>query len=298
MGKIIIVAESGSDVPADLRERLGIRIAPMHVIFGRESREDGTFSPSEVIEYYRRTGKIPSTSGAMEYDFNRVFEEILSSEPEASVLHIAYSAVTTCSFECARRAAEEFPQMPFAQVDTGMFSFGHCSVVTKTAQMLMEHPEWTLEDARTAAQDLVDHSCMAFVPDGFEFLKAGGRVRNTAALVGELLKIHPRIDMIGGYLVPVRKYRGRMERVIPAMIRDFVREYETEGPEIWLGHTPEFSLQNRKAAEDTLRELGFSQIHWIECGSVITTHGGTGCFGLSGFGKKREKEQTGSGAGT
>ena len=60
----------------------------------------------------------------------------------------------------------------------------------------------------------------------------------------------------------------------------------------------EFSLQNRKAAEDTLRELGFSQIHWIECGSVITTHGGTGCFGLSGFGKKREKEQTGSGAGT
>ena len=98
--------------------------------------------------------------------------------------------------------------------------------------------------------------------------------------------------------MPVRKYRGRMERVIPAMIRDFVKEYETERPEIWLGHTPEFSLQNRKAAEDTLRELGFLQIHWIECGSVITTHGGTGCFGLSGFGKKREKEQTGSGAGT
>ena len=89
MGKIIIVAESGSDVPADLRERCGIRIAPMHVIFGRESREDGTFSPSEVIEYYRRTGKIPSTSGAMEYDFSRVFGEILAQEKDASVLHIA-----------------------------------------------------------------------------------------------------------------------------------------------------------------------------------------------------------------
>jgi DegV family protein with EDD domain len=290
MEKIIIVAESGSDVPADLRKCYGIRIVPMHVIFGSETREDGTFSPSEVIEYYRRTGKIPSTSGAMEYDFTRVFEEILASDPDASVLHIAYSAVTTCSFDCARRAAEEFPRMPFAQVDTGMFSFGHCSVVVRTAQMLEEHPERTLGDAEKAARDLVDHSCMAFVPDGFEFLKAGGRVRNTAALVGELLKIHPRIDMIGGYLVPVRKYRGRMERVIPAMIRDFVNEYETDRPEIWLGHTPEFSPQCRKAAEDTLGDLGFTRIHWIECGSVITTHGGTGCFGLSGFGKKKAEK--------
>ena len=47
--------------------------------------------------------------------------------------------------------------------------------------------------------------------------------------------------------------------------------------------------KNRKAAEETVRELGVSEIHWIECGTVITTHGGTGCFGLSGFGKKTSK---------
>ena len=289
MGKIILVAESGSDVTADLRERYGIKIVPMHVIFGDVTRDDGTFSPSEVIEYYRKTKKIPSTSGAMEYDFARVFEEIAASEPDASVLHIGYSSVTTCSYDCARRAAEEFPMMPFAQVDTGMFSYGHYSVVIRTAQMIEEHPEWTLKDVQRAAQDLIDHACMAFVPDGFECLRASGRVRNSAALAGELLRIHPRVDQIGGYLVPVKKYRGRMERVIPAMIRDFVSDYETERPEIWLGHTPEFSDKNRKAAEETVRELGFNEIHWIECGTVITTHGGTGCFGLSGFGKKTSK---------
>lgn len=287
MGKIILVAESGSDVSADLRERYGIRIAPMHVVFGDQTKEDGTFPPSEVIDYYRKTRKIPSTSGAMAYDFANVFDEILASEPGASVLHIAYSAVTTCSYDCARQAAEERPQMPFAQVDTGMFSYGHYSVVIRMAKLIEEHPEWTLEDAKKQAQDLIDHSCMSFVPDKFDFLKAGGRVRNSAALVGELLKIHPRVDLIDGYLVPVKKYRGRMDRVIPMMIRDFVKEYETDRPEIWLGHTPEFPEECRKAAEDTVRELGFTRIHWIACGCVITTHGGTGCFGLSGFGKKR-----------
>ena len=286
MGKIILIAESGSDITADLRERYGIRIVPMHVIFDSQSREDGTFPPSDVIDYFRKTRKIPSTSGAMTYDFIRAFEEILESEPDASVLHIGYSAVTTCSYECARQAAEKFPGMPFAQVDTGMFSYGQYSVVTRMADLLEKHPEWTLEDAKDAAQDMIDHSCMAFIPDGFEFLKASGRVRNAAAIAGTILKIHPRVDQVDGYLVAGRKYRGSMSRVIPSMIRDFVNDYQTDRPEIWFGHTPEFSDENKAIAENTIRDLGFTKIHWIECGCVITSKGGTGCFGLSGFGKK------------
>jgi hypothetical protein len=79
-----------------------------------------------------------------------------------------------------------------------------------------------------------------------------------------------------------------MKRVIPAMIRDFVNDYNTERDEIWFGHTPEFDNIYKKVAEDTVRKLGFKKITWIECGCVITTHGGTGCFGLSGFGKKKK----------
>ena len=85
MGKIILVAESGSDITADLRERYGIRIVPMHVIFDDESREDGTFPPSEVIDYYRKTRKIPTTSGAMIYDFDKAFDEILAAHPDRCV---------------------------------------------------------------------------------------------------------------------------------------------------------------------------------------------------------------------
>lgn len=286
MGKIFIVAESGSDVTADLRERYDIRIAPMHTNFGDVTKEDGTFPPIEVIDYYRKTKEIPTTSGAMTFDFAKVFDEILEEDPNPDVLHIAYSAVTTCSYECAKQAAAERPQMNFVQVDSKMFSYGQFSVIIRTAQMMEEHPEWALEDAAAAAQDLTDHACMCFVPDGFDFLKAGGRVRNSTALVGELLKIHPMVKMIDGYLVADKKYRGSMNRVIPAMIKDFIEEYETDRPEIWLGHTPEFSDEYKALAEQVVKDLGFTQIHWIECGSIITTHGGTGCFGLSGFGKK------------
>ena len=127
---------------------------------------------------------------------------------------------------------------------------------------------------------------MAFVPDSFDFLKACGLVRNTVALAAMLLKIHPRVDQVNGYLVAGKKYRGSMNRVIPKMIQDFVDDYQTERTEIWFGHTPEFFDESKKVAEETVRDLGFTKIHWIECGSVITSKGGTGCFGLAGFGKK------------
>ncbi len=288
MGRIILVAESGSDVTPDLQKRYDIRIAPMHAIFGDETREDGTFHPQEVIDYFRRTGNIPTTSGAMTQDFINIFDKIVKEEPDASVLHIGYSAVTTCSYDCARQAADEYPQLPFAQVDTGMFSYGQYSVIIRMAKELEEHPEWTLEQAKERAQDMIDHACMAFVPDGYDFLRAGGRVKNAVALIGGLLKIHPRVDQINGYLVAGKKFRGSMSRVIPPMIRSFIEDYQTDRPEIWLGHTPEFPDECRKAAEDTVRELGFTELHWIECGSIITTHGGPGCFGLSGFGKYRK----------
>ena len=86
MGKIILVAESGSDISKELRERYGIRIVPMHVIFGDVTKDDGTFSPSEVIDYYRKTKKIPSTSGRRSFHRCRSRRSIRACFPTAIIL--------------------------------------------------------------------------------------------------------------------------------------------------------------------------------------------------------------------
>ena len=54
--KIIITAETGSDIPKNLAEELGIRLIPMHVSMGNETLDDGTFPPEDVCAYYNRTG--------------------------------------------------------------------------------------------------------------------------------------------------------------------------------------------------------------------------------------------------
>ena len=106
MKKIILLVESGSDVTPELARRYGIAVVPMHVSFGDVTKDDGDFSTEEIVTYFRTTGKIPQTSGCNPEDFVKVLDRLHAEHPEAQILYLAYSAVTTCSFDSARVAAE------------------------------------------------------------------------------------------------------------------------------------------------------------------------------------------------
>ena len=47
--KVVLVAESGADIPKDIAEKEGIYIVPMHVTFDGETKDDGTLIISKRI---------------------------------------------------------------------------------------------------------------------------------------------------------------------------------------------------------------------------------------------------------
>ena len=104
--KILITAETGSDISREMAVELGIQLIPMHVSLGSETLDDGTFPPEDVCAYYDKTGKCPTTSGSTPEDFNILFDAIHEKWPEALILYLAYSAVTTCSYQSAAMASE------------------------------------------------------------------------------------------------------------------------------------------------------------------------------------------------
>ena len=63
MSEIVIIAESGSDVPAAEAAELGIEIVPMHVSIGQKTIDDGELPPAEMLEECRQLGVLPRTSG-------------------------------------------------------------------------------------------------------------------------------------------------------------------------------------------------------------------------------------------
>ena len=145
MSQIILMAETGSDIPADLAKKEGIELVPMHVSFGDTTKDDGSFPPSDVASFYKEAGILPKTSGSVPEDFTVAFDRIHAAYPDAQILYLAYSAVTTCSYQSAQIASEGRDYIK--SLDTKQVSAGQYVVVVTMAKLLQEHPEWTIDDA-------------------------------------------------------------------------------------------------------------------------------------------------------
>lgn len=288
MEQIIILAETGSDITKETAEQYGIRLVPMHVSFGSETKDDATFPAEEVCRYYEETGSLPRTSGCVPEDFIKIFAEIREENPDSQILYLAYSSVTTCSYQSAQIAISESGIQGVACVDTKQVSAGQGAVVIEMARRLKEHPEWSLEQAAREAEKVSGSIRMCFVPDTLEFLRAGGRVSNAAALAGSLLKLHPRIEIRDGYLQATKKHRGNMKKVVPSLVRDYIEEQRLSLEELYLIWAPGLAEETRKSAEIAACKSGVKKITWVKTGGVITCHGGTGAFGIVGIVRSSE----------
>lgn len=278
---IVLVAETGSDITPELARELGAWLVPMHVSMGDKTLDDGSFPPEEVCAYYDRTGKVPQTSASAPADFETVFDEIHRRWPEKKILHLAYSAVTTCSYQNALLASEGRDYV--TSVDTKHVSVGQAAVVLEAAGLLRENPGMTVEEAARAVEEIGKKARMCFIPKNLDYLRAGGRVSNVVALTGNLLGLHPCIEILDGKLVAKKKYRGVLEKVVPKLIREYAGENALRKDRVYFVFSAGLPEEIRAVAETTARECGFRAMEWMKTGCVITCHGGPGVFGVVGF---------------
>lgn len=281
--KILITAETGSDISREMAQELGIQLIPMHVSLGSETLDDGTFPPEDVCAYYDKTGKCPTTSGSTPYDFERVYDRLFAEDPDLQILHLAYSAVTTCSYHSCELAIEEKPYAGNVRiVDTRHVSVGQCAVVVAARQWLAEHPDATLDEAAAAAVQIGEQTKMCFIPDNLDYLRAGGRCSNAVALVGNLLQLHPCIEIIDGRLIAGKKYRGKLSKIAPVLLKEFTARHNLKKDHLYFINTPYMSEDVREALNAEAAAMGFEKTTWVKTGCVITCHGGPGAFGIVG----------------
>lgn len=284
MSEIVIIAESGSDVPAAEAAELGIEIVPMHVSIGQKTIDDGELPPAEMLEECRQLGVLPRTSGCTPGDFSVVLDRVHAEHPNAQILYIAYSAVTTCSYESARTAAEgrDYVHM----FDTRHVTIGQGFVVTQTARHLAENPDITVEELMEWSEELASRMRMGFVPGDLGYLRAGGRLSNAAFVGATLLRIKPIIELLEGKLVATKKLRGNMEKAAIGLMDHMVLQGDYDTDVVYLLHSAGLPDAIQRAAEEHARELGFKSIRWYESQNVITSHCGPGSFALAFAGAK------------
>ena len=282
MKPILLTAESGSDITPEIARKYGVTIVPMHVSFGGETRDDGSFPTTEMFAHYAKTRELPRTSGCTPHDFEVTFERLQAEHPGQGILHLAYSACTTCSMQSAIIASED--REGIAIVDTKQVSAAQAAVVIAVADYLAANPETTLEQAAAKAEEIAKTVRMGFFPGDLDYLRAGGRVSNAAYLGAKLLSLNPLIEILDGKLLSTKKYRGSMAKVVTKLVDDYTENLDPRRP-LYLIYGEGLNEKIRLDAERFAKDKGFAQVSWVQTGCVIAAHSGPGSFGIVGFAK-------------
>lgn len=277
----LIVAETGSDIPAELAAAYDINIVPMHIAMGNETLDDGKFPIQIIYDYYKHTRKVPTTSATNPEEYREMFETLHNKFPEKQILHLCYSAVTTATYQNSLIGSEGMDYVK--HIDTKGVSLGQAAVVLKIANFLDQNPQASMDEVIKVTQNCISRLKFSFLPGSLEYLRAGGRVSNAAYLGASILSMKPLIEIIDGKLVCTKKYRGKMEKVSQKLIEDAVSLNNYEKDQLYLVYSEGLDEIIMTKALNTVNELGYKNVQWIKTGGVITCHCGPGAFGIGGF---------------
>ena len=220
---------------------------------------------------------MPKTSGCAPADFEEVYDRIHAEQPDATILHLAYSEVTTCSHQSSKIAAQGRDYV--RSMDTRFVSVGQSLIAVEAAKFIEVHPDATVEEIFAFVETVMDRVLLGFVPTDLAFLKAGGRLSNVAFLGAHLLKIKPCIEVLGGKFLATKKFRGSMLKCARAFLDHMVEKGDIDYSRIGLAYSVGLSEELRDDMEVYARELGFEDITWTQVGGVISSHCGPTAFG-------------------
>lgn len=284
MNQVVITTESCSDLSREMQEMHHIYSVPMHIDFPDKSFLDGEIPVEEIYQFYQRTKKIPKTSAVNPMEFSSFFRKVAEENPGAAIIHIGYSSQASCTFQNAIIGREECSEIDIHLIDSKNVSGGAANITLKAAQIVQENPQVSVYRLVEMITTYVDKVYTCFVPEHIEYLAAGGRVSNSAALGASILQIKPRIDIINGKLVAAKKYRGSMMKIMPKLVDDFVSGHDLSKQLIYVMYAQGAKKEVLSALQKLLLENGFKEIIFMTIGCVMSIHGGEGAIGLSAVG--------------
>ena len=129
--------------------------------------------------------------------------------------------------------------------------------------------------------------CHWVTVDDLHFLKRGGRVSSTAAVVGTMLQIKPVLHVDEeGHLIPVSKVRGRRASLNALVTEMMKTALDPEHQTVFISHgdCPEDAEYVRKQVAEKLqvRDIRVNPI-----GPIIGAHSGPGTVALFFLGARR-----------
>lgn len=290
MSEFVLMTDSSADLSQEMVQELGVTVLPLSfTIQGKVYRNYPDNREMDLPLFYDmlRAGELATTSAVNVAEYTQAVEPILQEKKD--VLILAFSSGLSSTYQASVLAAEElrekYPDRKIYTVDTLCASMGQGLLVYLAVQE--QRKGKNIEEVRDWAESTKLHLCHQFTVDDLHFLKRGGRISATTAVVGSMLQIKPVLHVDNeGRLINIGKARGR-QASLKALVDKMEKTVTEEGKKtVFISHGD--CRKDAVAVADMVRErFGTQDIRINYVGPVIGAHSGPGTLALFYLGTER-----------
>ncbi len=279
MSNIRIMADSTCDLSPELIEAYGITVLPLNIVMDDTCYLDGVeTTPDRIYEWADANRTTPKTSAPGIEAAVEFLRPVVEAGDEVCYLGISEQMSATC--QVLRLAAEELEYAEHVCVmDSMNLSTGIGLQVLHAAELVLGG--CSLAELEENLKEYRERVRASFVVDTLTYLQRGGRCSAVTALMGNALKLKPRIAVVDGKMGVSKKYRGNQKKTVTDYVKDMEEELlRAEKTRVFITHSgiSEVIIEEVKAYLESLQH--FDTIHITRAGGVISSHCGPGTLGV------------------
>ena len=197
MSNLKIICDSLADVPENLIKRYDIEIIPLTIRINDIEYKDGVnITNEEFYKLIKESNEIPKTSQATYIQFQEIFKKYIDEGKR--ILYISGSSKVTGTYQSAMMAKNDLEGEIYL-FDSLNLSYGCGAQVVTACEMNEENK--SIEEILKKLEEIRDNILVLFAVDNLDFLKKGGRLSASKAVIGSMLSIKPILQMKDGFIV-------------------------------------------------------------------------------------------------
>ena len=246
------------------------------VVKENQAYSDGiTITPAEIFAHVAAGGDLCSTTAGSVGDYIDVFEKYAADYD--AIFHISLGSGFSSSYQNACLAANDFSNVTV--IDSQNLSTGQGLVVLKACELA--NTVSSVEEIKNILNEFTTKVEASFLLDQLGYMVKGGRCSAVAALGANLLGLKPCIEVKGGKMGVVKKYRGNYAKCLSSYVKDRLANREDlDKSTLFVTNTPvtEECMDAVKIAVEQYAD--FKNIYWTAAGCTVSCHCGPGTLGV------------------
>ena len=283
MKKTGILTDSHSGITQEEAKKLGIYVLPMPFYINDQCHYEGKdISREEFIELLKNDENVSTSQPSPEAVMN-LWDEILKEYEELVYIPISGGLSGSCSTAMAMAQNDDYEGKVFV-VDNGRVSTPMKQSVLDAIELLNEG--CSAKEIKNRLEDAKGKMGIFVAVDDLKYLKKGGRISSSVALVGGMLKVKPILKFDIGTLDSFKNCRGlikaktvMIEEVKRIVTTDYAEDFEKGNVHILAASSAD-EEETKKWVNEIQEAFPGIKVLWDYLPMGITCHIGPGGLGI------------------